>query len=168
MSDDNPWGSDQPQETPAGGSTENTDVNPQQTLDEVQSQDQPDPYSDQAWAEYDAWLQQDSQEIPESLDVSSWEDLGAEQAAAADRLVEGHSLAKHQGEYPGSWSMDDLRDHVSDVINHPSDVRDLQDDRKAFWDDDLGTVVILNPHDQDGGTFYRPADGKDHFDLDLT
>jgi hypothetical protein len=140
-----------------------------------------DPFSDEAWAEYESWQEQqdgtgfDEGEISQAdtegdVDerattdlINDWEKLGESQARAADRLIDGHSLEKHKHEYPRGWSQEKLRDHVAGVINHPDDSESLENGRWKFWNDEMGTFVILNPRDPDGGSFYRPRRGKDYY-----
>lgn len=92
-----------------------------------------------------------------------WADL----VGLADRLVIGHSLDEHEKQFPGEWSIAELRDHVLKVINHPSATCDFVSDnvrKKAFWHDETQTIVIVDPTNDDGGTFFLPDDGKDYFD----
>jgi filamentous hemagglutinin len=49
-------------------------------------------------------------------------------------------------------------------MNNPSAFRELRNGRSAFWDDATGTVVIRNPSAVDGGTAFRPTNGRAYFD----
>jgi filamentous hemagglutinin len=48
-------------------------------------------------------------------------------------------------------------------VGHPP-TNQLPSNRLAYWNDQEQTVVIVNPHDPDGGTAFRPDDGKAYFD----
>lgn len=48
-------------------------------------------------------------------------------------------------------------------MNNPSAFRELRNGRSAFWDDATGTVVIRNPSAADGGTAFRPRNGRSYF-----
>lgn len=54
--------------------------------------------------------------------------------------------------------------HVERVISNPSAVRFLKDGRTAYWDDVTQSVVIRNPNAKDGGTVFKPTNGKAYFD----
>lgn len=54
--------------------------------------------------------------------------------------------------------------HVENVINRASEVRNLSNGRTAYWDSSTGTVVIRNPRAVDGGTAFRPTQGRTYFD----
>jgi len=98
-----------------------------------------------------------------TVEEGDWADL----VGLADSLVVGHSLDAHEGEFPRDWSSEELRDHVLQVINHPSASCEFEFGnvrKKAFWDDDTQTVVIVDPSNDDGGTFFKPKEGKGYFE----
>jgi filamentous hemagglutinin len=53
--------------------------------------------------------------------------------------------------------------HIENIINNPSDVKILSNGRIAYWDDANQTVVIRNPSAADGGTAFKPTQGKTYF-----
>jgi hypothetical protein len=48
-----------------------------------------------------------------------------------------------------------------------SNVKKLSDGRTAYWNDKEKMVVIRDPRGADGGTAFRPRDGKVYFDTKL-
>jgi filamentous hemagglutinin len=83
--------------------------------------------------------------------------------AIASQIANGHSWDKHQGEFPG-WSQGDFQRAVEETIQSPDDVKGLSDGRTAYWNDKESMVVIHDPSSPDGGTAFRPTDGKAYFD----
>ena len=49
-------------------------------------------------------------------------------------------------------------------MGNPRAVRNLSNGRVAYWDNASGTVVIRNPGAIDGGTAFKPTQGKIYFD----
>jgi filamentous hemagglutinin len=88
----------------------------------------------------------------------------------ARRIAGGHAFDKHviqRGEYPGISTREEFADLIDEVMSHPTDIKDLQQDRTGYWHEGLRTVVITNPHRPDGGTAFRPPEGKDYYDKQL-
>lgn len=85
----------------------------------------------------------------------------------AEQLAKGHAYDKHvvdDAEYPEIDSRSAFADLVEDVMTSPDATKPLPGDRQASWQAKTRTVVILNPKDPDGGTAFRPAQGKAYFD----
>jgi hypothetical protein len=59
---------------------------------------------------------------------------------------------------------DDLIDIIDGTILNPDDSKELPKNRSAYWNDEEGIVVITDPDNPDGGTAFRPDDGKVYFD----
>lgn len=81
----------------------------------------------------------------------------------------GHAFEKHvieQGEYKelGITTREQFASHIESVVNNPTSFRELSGGRTAYWDDASGTVVIRNPSAADGGTAFRPVNGKSYFE----
>jgi hypothetical protein len=68
------------------------------------------------------------------------------------------------GEFPEVSSTEELAQLIDRIMEYPSEYKELSRGREAYWDDDTDTIVITNPRDPDGGTCFRPADGKRYFD----
>lgn len=79
----------------------------------------------------------------------------------AGDIANGHSYGKHKGEF-GNPSQPDFKNTVQDVMNNPTETRNLSNGRKAYWKGD--TVVIYNPNASDYGTCFKPNQGKTYFD----
>ena len=82
----------------------------------------------------------------------------------AESIANGHAFAKHQEQFPNINTRDDFAEVIDGIINNPSDSKNLERGRTAYWDDATATVVITDPGDTDGGTAYKPDDGKAGFD----
>lgn len=54
--------------------------------------------------------------------------------------------------------------HIENVIKNPTSTKELSNGRSAYWDQSTGTVVIRNPKASDGGTAFRPVNGRAYFD----
>jgi RHS repeat-associated protein len=78
-------------------------------------------------------------------------------------IAGGHAFGKHAAEF-GFKSADEMAAHVEAVMTNPSAVRNLSRGRTAYWDDATQSVVIRNPSAADGGTVFKPTNGKTYFD----
>ena len=86
----------------------------------------------------------------------------------AGQIASGHAWIKHQGEFPG-WTQKDFEQKVEETIQNAkgADVKQLSNGRTAYWNDTEKMVVIHDPHSPDGGTAFRPVDGRAYFDNEL-
>ena len=89
--------------------------------------------------------------------------------ATAEEIAGGHAFDKHvvqKGEYRdlGITTREEFSKHIKDVVSNPTSFRELNGGRSAFWDEASGTVVIKNPSAVDGGTAFRPTNGRAYFD----
>jgi filamentous hemagglutinin len=53
------------------------------------------------------------------------------------------------------------------IMKNPSEIKILSNERIGYWDDKTQSVVVYNPNAADKGTFFRPRNGKNYFDIDL-
>lgn len=94
--------------------------------------------------------------------------MGAVEAeAAARRIAHGHAYPKHvvvQAEYPAVANPDQFAALLKDVMTNPDATRTLGRGRSAYWRDKVQTLVVIDPKHPDGGTAFRPPDGKRYFD----
>ena len=81
----------------------------------------------------------------------------------AKKIANGHSLKKHGHEFDVCTS-DELKDIISVIIKNPTEIKNLFNERVAYWDSYYKAIVILNPRDADGGTIFKPSRGKLYFD----
>ncbi|MDT4291665.1 RHS repeat-associated core domain-containing protein [Methylomonas sp. MO1] len=116
--------------------------------------------------------------LANSVKVGAVLNEGAESAVNAARLrsqlagqeiAGGHAFEKHviqQGEFGGLGirTREQFSNHIENVINNPTAVKQLSGGRSAYWDDATSTVVIRNPRAADGGTAFQPAKGRSYFD----
>ena len=108
--------------------------------------------------------------LANSVKVGAVLNEGAESAVNAARLrsqlagqeiAGGHAFEKHviqQGEFGGLGirTREQFSNHIENVINNPTAVKQLSGGRSAYWDDATSTVVIRNPRAADGGTKVDP------------
>lgn len=86
-----------------------------------------------------------------------------------EEISGGHAYDKHvtkQGEFKdlGITTKEQFASHIEKVVSNPTSVKELNNGRIAYWDQSTGTVVIRNPKVKDGGTAFRPTDGRQYFD----
>lgn len=81
------------------------------------------------------------------------------------QIAEGHSYAKHVqginnplGQEFGSLikTREEYSAYIKSVLDNPSVTRQLKDNRTAYYDKRLGSIVIHNPKIPDAGTAFRP------------
>lgn len=57
---------------------------------------------------------------------------------------------------------------IANILNevcHGIDIGDIKkESRTAYWDQTSGTVIIRDPQRVDGGTAFRPIEGKKYYD----
>lgn len=84
-------------------------------------------------------------------------------------IAGGHAFEKHvlqQGEFSGLGirTRAQFAQHIENVVNNPTSSKMLSNGRSAYWDESTNTVVIRNPKASDGGTAFRPVNGRAYFD----
>ena len=82
------------------------------------------------------------------------------------RLLERSCIRRLGDEGLGITSSKQFGDLVDNIVANAtgSDVRKLSRGRTAYWDGETGTVVIHDPKSKDGGTAFRPKDGREYFE----
>ena len=88
-------------------------------------------------------------------------------AEIAGHIAAGHAYDKHvvaERQFPGIASRAAFATRIQGIIEHPTAFRPLSSGRTAYWDAASGAVVIVNPHDRDGGTCFKPRAGRAYFD----
>jgi len=87
----------------------------------------------------------------------------------AEKISGGHSYAKHvilQKEFPG-FSRRQFESHIRNILNNPSEMKNLSKGRTGYWDEISETVIVRNPFAKDGGTAFRPTTKKEFYDGSL-
>lgn len=82
---------------------------------------------------------------------------------SAQQIAGGHAFKKHvldQQEFPGVTTREEFARKVEEVITH-GEMRPLSNGRTGWWHGD--TVVFRDPSRADGGTAYKPTQGKADF-----
>ncbi|MCA8031585.1 filamentous hemagglutinin N-terminal domain-containing protein [Burkholderia arboris] len=86
---------------------------------------------------------------------------------AAEEIATGHAFNKHvieQNEFGGTITTpQQFSEKIENILNNPSATKQLSNGRSAYWDDASGVVVIRNPKAVDGGTAFKPVNGKAYF-----
>jgi len=86
---------------------------------------------------------------------------------AASEIANGHAFGKHvveQNEFGATIkTQQQFAEKIESILNSPSATKQLSRGRSAYWDDSSGTVVIRDPKSSDGGTAFRPTNGKAYF-----
>jgi filamentous hemagglutinin len=103
----------------------------------------------------------------ESRSASSANAVRLNQQLTSQEIAGGHAFDKHvieRAEFPEVSTRQQFAEHIENVINNPTASKQLNNGRSVFWDDATGTVVIRNPKAADGGTAFRPTQGKSYFD----
>lgn len=72
-----------------------------------------------------------------------------------------HAIKRN--EFPG-FSKPQFEQHIRKIINNPTKIKQLSRGRNAYWDQKSGTVVIKDPLGKDGGTAFKPIQGKLYFE----
>src|ERR1700733_14232287 len=85
-----------------------------------------------------------------------------ERSCAAERIANGHAFGKHAGEF-GAGTREDFEEVIKDVIDHATKSKELSKGRTAYYDEKTNTVVIVDPSSPDGGTVFKPSNGKSYF-----
>jgi len=86
----------------------------------------------------------------------------------ARNVSKGHAYDKHvmeQAEYPVIRSPEEFGELIEYVMNNPTEKKaGLLGGRTAYWHDPSGTIVFRNPRHPDGGTVFRPSEGRAYFE----
>ncbi|MDQ2756088.1 MAG: hypothetical protein M3Y71_05925 [Actinomycetota bacterium] len=87
-------------------------------------------------------------------------------AVGARRIAEGHAWTKHVvagGEFPQITTPEQFTRLIEDVLLHgegrPSAI---YPGKTYYWKD--GTFVVIDPRNPDGGTAFRPHQGREYFE----
>jgi hypothetical protein len=82
----------------------------------------------------------------------------------ARRLADGHAWSGHASEFPECADRESFAALTAQILEHASHRRALAMSRVAYWHDQSGTIVIVDPASEDGGTVFRPRDGRAYFE----
>lgn len=88
----------------------------------------------------------------------------------AEKIANGHAYDRHvisQKEFPEIKNPEQLKEKVSKIIKEAKEVRNLERNRIAYWDEESKSIVILDPAHPDGGTIFKPSAGKRFFDINV-
>ena len=84
----------------------------------------------------------------------------------SEEIAGGHAFDKHvtqNGEFQGIRTRPQFSRLIETTIKNATEAKGLSNGRTAYWDGSTGTVVIYNPNAADGGTAFKPTQGKTYF-----
>ena len=115
------------------------------------------------------WEPQDEENARNNEAHSSTNGKNLNSELVGKEIAGGHALEKHvlqQGEFTGLGirTRTQFAQHIENVVKNPTSSKQLSNGRSAYWDQSTGTVVIRNPKASDGGTAFRPLNGRAYFD----
>lgn len=115
------------------------------------------------------WEPQDEENARsnEAHNEANGKNLNAE--LTGKEIANGHTFDKHvitQNEFAdlGIKTKEQFARHIENAVKNPTSSKGLSGGRSAYWDQSSGTVVIRNPKTGDGGTAFRPVNGRAYFD----
>ena len=75
------------------------------------------------------------------------------------------SLKHYREEFTDMPTLDDYAKHTAEVMTHWTERKDFTEGRRTlFWHKPSGTHVWRSPGTADGGSAFRPQNGKNYFD----
>ncbi len=103
--------------------------------------------------------------IPPDQDIvnSYRSEVEAAKGRVAASISGGHALQDHAAEF-GFPSQAQLQVMVRGILDNPSRIDDLPDNRTGYYDRPSNTFVIVNPGARDGGSVYKLRDGESYID----
>ena len=115
------------------------------------------------------WEPQDAENARNNEAHSSTNGENLNSELVGKEIAGGHAFEKHvlqQGEFTGLGirTRAQFAQHIENVVKNPTSIKELSNGRSAYWDQSTGTVVIRNPKASDGGTAFRPVNGRAYFD----
>jgi hypothetical protein len=158
-----------PEQTKAPGRTtgEQPVVEPPGPADTPVTQE-PNPRAPRELSFEEKWEQMERalKEQQKEPDQGVLEGEGIERAVdpEAQKIADGHAWEDHRREFPEIKNQDEFAARVDEVMSNPTATKRAPDGRTAYWDQESGTIVIKDPRNPDGGTAYRPTEGRDYFD----
>ena len=88
--------------------------------------------------------------------------VDAEFRSMGQKIAHGHAFARYGFDF-GFKSEAEMADHIDRVLGHPDAVK-FRGSRSFYWDEATRSVVILDDYLLDGGTAFKPFDGRAFFD----
>lgn len=91
----------------------------------------------------------------------------AAQKRIAQAIGTGHAYEKHvidEKQFPEVKSEEEFVKLIGKIIANPTHQRDLESERKAYFDKQSNTIVIYNPRAKDKGTCFRPRAGLKYYE----
>ena len=103
----------------------------------------------------------------EAYSATNNKNLNAE--LTGKEISNGHAYEKHviqQNEFAdlGIKTKEQFAQHIENIVKNPTSVKELSGGRIAYWEQSTNTVVLRNPKPGDGGTAFRPVNGRAYFD----
>ncbi len=89
------------------------------------------------------------------------------ESTLATRIAHGHAFEKHvldQDQLPRILTPVQFATEIQRIMDNPSTSKRLARGRQAYWHEETGTVIMIDPHTIDGGTAFKPASGKTYYE----
>lgn len=107
---------------------------------------------------------------PSIVNEDMWSDVdeinnpSSEISQEAQAIANGHAFNDHRAEFPEIANRYEFAQLIDDIMNNPSESKQLENRRTAYWYAASNTLVIKDPGDIDGGIAFRPSIGKTYYD----
>ncbi len=84
--------------------------------------------------------------------------------SVGQKIAHSRAFAKHKDDF-GFKTEDQMASHIDRVISFASasNTKQLSRGRTAYWDERTRSIVIVDPRSADGGTVFKPQQGKPYF-----
>lgn len=139
------------------------------------------------WDVWDAYALATGKDLYSGEDVSGWNRAltaaaifipwvsGGEMRAGksvfawiASKIANWHAFEKHIWEFKDLWiktkdQLSKFAEWIMKNANNTNNMRNLENGRKAYFDNKTNTIVITNPNAKDAWTIFRPSTWKDYF-----
>ncbi|MDO8669011.1 MAG: RHS repeat-associated core domain-containing protein [Candidatus Buchananbacteria bacterium] len=92
-------------------------------------------------------------------------------SSTAQKIGHGHAYDKHvlnDGQFKGMVSnKSEFSSHIKNVMDNPTEVRQLEKGRTAYYQQNTNSIVIHDPSRQDAGTAFQPNPQVHGYDSDI-
>lgn len=103
-------------------------------------------------------------EAEQAADARTIECIQEDAVMLGERLSQGHGYDEHHAQFGDGVTRQQYADIASGIIAQPDEARVLPRDRAGFWSDQHQAAVFLDERSEDGGTMFKPDNGKAYFD----
>lgn len=96
---------------------------------------------------------------------ADWDDFFGYTPSGDAQRIARHAWDNHRSDFPEFQNQGDLARYIDDIITNPPEQPRIRasDGTRAYWDGNNRRIIMYNPEHPEGGTIFRPDDGKDYF-----